>query len=126
MWELERPRPPKRLHVSGGDIRLDVNRGVEFGVSSVGVSSSLNDLSAFTWANMRFYANTDNSGVGEDSPFITNVATTTTTGASMVISDTGNVGIATMSPGRKLTVNGRIEADGGFLFKPRFRVPLTI
>jgi len=85
--------PSTKLHVSGGDIRIDDTEQLQFGAGGVRIN---NDAAGrmYQRAPLGFYWET-------------------TGGYRMVIDSSGRVGIGTTSPGSKLQVDGEIDANGG-------------
>ena len=89
--------PSTKLHVSGGDIRIDDTERIEFGAGGVRIN---NDAAGRMYyrAPLGFYWETNG-------------------GYRMTIDSSGNVGIGTTSPGEKLQVDGVIDANGSDGYK---------
>ena len=89
--------PSTKLHVSGGDIRIDDTERIEFGAGGVRIN---NDAAGRMYyrAPLGFYWETNG-------------------GYRMVLNSSGNVGIGTTSPGEKLQVDGVIDANGSDGYK---------
>ena len=86
--------PATKLHVSGGDIRIDDTERIEFGAGGVRIN---NDAAGrmYQRAPLGFYWET-------------------TGGYRMVLNSSGKVGIGTTSPSQELHVNGNARLTGLF------------
>ena len=83
--------PATKLHVSGGDIRVDDTERLEFGSGGVRIN---NDAAG------RMYNNAPLGYYWQ-----------TTGGYRMVLDSSGRLGVGTTSPSQKLTVAGVIKID---------------